>query len=102
MRVCSAGINACQRDPVRPKSLTDHENYGKRSLHDPVLKIEHAQTGEYCEAQECEQLISPLHQRDLSARDLHCQSRSKPKNRLLSFGIIGRVRYGEPCHADHS
>lgn len=67
-----------------------------------MLKIEDAQTGENGETQKREQLIAPLHQRDLSARDLHCQSRSRGKNRLFRFGIIARVHYGGASDADHS
>jgi hypothetical protein len=64
-----------------------------------MLKIKHAESGKNGETQKGEQLIAPLHQRDVSAWEFYCQR----KNGLSDFIIIGRVRtYGRPSDAHHS
>src|SRR5438477_146857 len=92
-------INAGQRDAFRCEPFADNENYPKWLLDDPMLKIKNAQSGKNGETQKGEQLIAPLHQRDVAASDFYCQR----KNRLSGFIIVGRVRaYGRPRHPHHS
>src|SRR5262249_49185027 len=73
------------------------KNDSKRLLDDPVLEVEDAQPGENSEAQEREQLVAPLHHRDVSAHAFYCQR----KKRLSRFRIVVRVRsYGSGAAHD--
>ena len=47
---------------LRPKPFPNEQNYAERFLDDPVLKIEHAQSGKDKKTEKREQLIAPFHQ----------------------------------------
>ena len=63
--ICSADVISRDRDALRREAFADNENNSKGALHHPMLKIEHAQAGEGHQTQEGEQLITPLHERDV-------------------------------------
>ena len=62
MRVRAANINARGGQTLRPEPFPNEQNYAERFLDDPVLKIEHAQSGEDKKTEKREQLIAPFHQ----------------------------------------
>ncbi len=62
MRVRAANINARSRQTFRSEPFPNEQNYAERFLDDPVLKIEHAQSGENKKTEKREQLIAPFHQ----------------------------------------
>src|SRR5437879_12139314 len=101
VRIGSPEVNTGQCYPFRREAFADNKNYPKRLLYHPMLEIKHTQPSKNGETQKREQLIAPLHQRDVSAREFHCQS-AKNEKRLSDFIIVGRVRaYGRPDDAHH-
>ena len=62
MRVCATNINAGRRQTFRPEPFPNEQNYAEWFLDDPVLKIEHAQSGKNKKTEKREQLIAPFHE----------------------------------------
>ena len=98
--VRAAEISPGQCDPLRAQALADNENDSERSLHDPVLEIENAEAGKGQEAQKGEQLITPLHERDVEARPIIVKP-PEAGNPLSSFLIVGKVRHGGAGDPDY-
>ena len=65
LRVGPANKRAGEGDPLWSEALANEENNSKRSLDDPMLEVENAKPGESQQAQKSEQLIAPLHERDV-------------------------------------
>ena len=95
------GAQTSDRNPLRPEALTNNQNDAERSLHYPMLKVEHAESRECQQAQKGEQLITPLHERDVEAR-LMIVKPEKVGKALSGLPIVGTVRNAGAGNPDDS
>src|SRR5450432_4286641 len=64
-----------------------------------MFEIENAADAKCDQAEKREQLVAPLHDSDVGARDSHCQR----KNRLCARAIVAKLRHrGETDYAHYS
>ena len=57
----AAGKDTGRRDSFRRQTFSDEKNDTERLLHNPVLEIEDAETGEDEETEKGKQLVAPFH-----------------------------------------